>query len=37
MGSDSNDAFILACIPVIYFYGNLWLKGNVKIKKELVP
>ncbi len=27
MGSDSNDAFIFACLPVIYFYVNLWRKG----------
>ena len=33
MGSDSNDAFILACIPVIYFYTRLWLKGNAEDKK----
>src|SRR6188768_383441 len=33
MGSDSNDAFILACVPVIYFYTRLWLKGNAEDKK----
>ncbi|HET9434645.1 MAG TPA: oligopeptide:H+ symporter, partial [Chitinophagaceae bacterium] len=30
MGSDSNDAFVLACVPVIYFYTNLWRKGSVE-------
>ncbi|MCY7309684.1 MAG: oligopeptide:H+ symporter [Chitinophagaceae bacterium] len=28
--SDSNDAFIFACIPVIFFYVNLWRKGNAE-------
>jgi len=31
--SDSNDAFIFACIPVIFFYVNLWRKGNAEDKK----
>lgn len=35
MGSDSNDAFVLACIPVIYFYTNLWRKGSVEDKKGI--
>ena len=35
MGSDSNDAFVLACIPVIYFYTNLWRKGDVQDKKGI--
>lgn len=35
MGSDSNDAFILACVPVIYFYTNLWLKASVEDKKGI--
>ncbi len=29
-GSDSTDAFILSCLPVLYFYGNLY----VTAKKE---
>lgn len=33
--SDSNDAFILACLPVIYFYVNLWRKGNAEDKKGI--
>lgn len=35
MGSDSNDAFIAACIPVIFFYVNLWRKGNPEDKKGI--
>ncbi|OSZ73758.1 MFS transporter [Chitinophagaceae bacterium IBVUCB2] len=35
MNSDSNDAFIFACIPVIYFYVNLWRKGNAEDKKGI--
>jgi proton-dependent oligopeptide transporter, POT family len=33
MGSDSNDAFIFACVPVVYFYVNLWRKGNQEDKR----
>jgi POT family proton-dependent oligopeptide transporter len=35
MGSDSNDAFIFACLPVIYFYVNLWRKGNHEDKRGI--
>jgi proton-dependent oligopeptide transporter, POT family len=35
MGSDSNDAFIFACVPVIYFYVNLWRKGGPEDKKGI--
>jgi proton-dependent oligopeptide transporter, POT family len=35
MGSDSNDAFVLACIPVIVFYTRLWTKGNAEDKKGI--
>lgn len=28
IGSDSNDAFIFACIPVIVFYFSLWYKAS---------
>jgi proton-dependent oligopeptide transporter, POT family len=35
MNSDSNDAFIFACIPVIFFYVNLWRKGNAEDKKGI--
>jgi len=35
MGSDSNDAFVFACLPVIYFYVNLWRKGGAEDKKGI--
>lgn len=35
MNSDSNDAFICACLPVIYFYINLWRKGKPEDKKGI--
>jgi proton-dependent oligopeptide transporter, POT family len=35
MGSDSNDAFIAACVPVIFFYVNLWRKGSQEDKKGI--
>ena len=28
MGSDSNDAFIFACVPIIYFYFTLWYRAK---------
>lgn len=34
-GSDSNDAFIFACLPVIYFYVSLWRNGNKEDKKSI--
>ncbi|MCC7400793.1 MAG: peptide MFS transporter [Chitinophagaceae bacterium] len=34
-GTDSADAFIFACIPVIYFYANIWRKGNAEDKKGI--
>ncbi len=34
-GSDSTDAFIFACIPVVYFYANLYIKANVQEKKPI--
>lgn len=27
-GSDSTDAFILSCLPVIYFYASVYLKAD---------
>lgn len=35
MGSDSTDAFIFACLPVIFFYTNLWRKGSAEDKKGI--
>ncbi|MFN8289216.1 MAG: peptide MFS transporter [Chitinophagaceae bacterium] len=34
-GSDSADAFIFACIPVIYFYVGLWRKEKGTDKKGI--
>ncbi len=34
-GSDSTDAFIFACIPVIYFYGNIYLKADKEEKRPI--
>jgi POT family proton-dependent oligopeptide transporter len=34
-GSDSTDAFIFACIPVIYFYVMLYVKANSDDKRPI--
>jgi POT family proton-dependent oligopeptide transporter len=34
-GSDSTDAFIFACIPVIFFYGTLYFKARELDKKPI--
>lgn len=34
-GSDSNDAFIFACVPVIWFYSTLYLKANQSEKRPI--
>lgn len=34
-GSDSTDAFIFACIPVVYFYASLYFKANDQEKKPI--
>ncbi|HSC54742.1 MAG TPA: peptide MFS transporter [Phnomibacter sp.] len=34
-GSDSTDAFIFACIPVIYFYTSLWLRAPKDEKRPI--
>jgi POT family proton-dependent oligopeptide transporter len=34
-GSDSTDAFIVACIPVISFYVNLLVKSNKEDKSRI--
>lgn len=34
-GSDSTDAFIFACVPVIYFYVMLYVKANAEDKKPI--
>ena len=34
-GSDSTDAFIFACIPVIYFYTSLYFKARPDEKRPI--
>ncbi len=34
-GSDSTDAFIFACIPVIYFYASLYFKAEASEKRPI--
>lgn len=34
-GSDSNDAFIFACIPIVSFYVSLWVKSKGQDKKSI--
>ena len=35
LGSDSNDAFVFACIPVIIFYYNIWRRATHLKRKRL--
>lgn len=35
VGSDSTDAFIFACIPVIYFYSSLYFKAKPEEKRPI--
>jgi len=34
-GSDSTDAFIFACIPVIYFYASLYFRATTSEKRPI--
>ncbi|MGK2861252.1 MAG: peptide MFS transporter [Chitinophagaceae bacterium] len=34
-GSDSTDAFIFACIPVVYFYSSLFFKAKPDEKRPI--
>jgi POT family proton-dependent oligopeptide transporter len=34
-GSDSTDAFIFACVPVIYFYVSLYFKAHQDEKRSI--
>lgn len=34
-GSDSTDAFIFACVPVVYFYSSLYFKAQENEKKPI--
>jgi POT family proton-dependent oligopeptide transporter len=36
IGSDSNDAFIFACLPVIFFYFNIWRRAQGFDRTRLV-
>ena len=35
LGSDSNDAFIFACVPIIIFYLSLWYRAKGFDKKRI--
>jgi len=35
VGSDSTDAFIFACLPVIYFYGSLYFSAKQEEKRPI--
>ncbi len=35
LGSDSNDAFVFACIPIIIFYLSLWYRATGFDKKRI--
>ena len=35
MGSDSNDAFIFACVPIIIFYFSIWYNAKGFDKKRI--
>jgi len=35
VGSDSTDAFIFACLPVLYFYSSLYLKAKPEEKRPI--
>lgn len=35
LGSQSNDAFIFACIPIIIFYFNLWYRAKGFERKRI--
>ncbi|MFM7106247.1 MAG: peptide MFS transporter [Flavobacteriales bacterium] len=34
-GSDSTDAFIFACIPVVYFYAQLFIKAKKEQRRQI--
>lgn len=35
MGSQANDAFVFACLPIIAFYVSLWVKAKGQDKKGI--
>jgi POT family proton-dependent oligopeptide transporter len=34
-GSDSTDAFVFACIPIVFFYGSLYVKAKTEDKRPI--
>lgn len=36
VGTDSTDAFIFACIPVLYFYASLYFKAAPDEKRPIL-
>ncbi|MEG2100275.1 MAG: peptide MFS transporter [Flavobacterium sp.] len=34
-GSDSTDAFIFACIPIVLFYGSLYVRAKAEDKRSI--
>ncbi|STO14866.1 Dipeptide permease D [Flavobacterium hibernum] len=34
-GSDSTDAFIFACIPIVFFYGTIYFKAKAEDKRSI--
>ncbi len=34
-GSDSTDAFIFACVPVLFFYGSLYFNAKTEEKRPI--
>lgn len=35
VGSDTTDAFLLGCIPIVFFYGRLWFKSPADEKRPI--
>lgn len=35
IGSDSTDAFLFACIPVVFFYASIWFRASEQEKKPI--
>lgn len=35
VGSDTTDAFLLGCVPIIFFYGRLWFKSPPDEKRPI--
>lgn len=35
ISSDSTDAFIFACLPIVFFYGRIWFKASVSEKRPI--